>query len=136
LLALIPLRLRTVAALRIGTHLVESGHLWALDIPPEDVKTKRPLEYPLCAELSQRINVYLNQFRPRIPGAAAHDSIWAAKLGQPMSDRSIYERVVRHTCEYLGFRVNPHRFRSAAATLWSMQDPANVRGVKDLLGHA
>lgn len=28
------------------------------------------------------------------------------------------------------------RFRIAAATLWSIRDPANVRGVKDLLGHS
>jgi site-specific recombinase XerC len=136
LLALIPLRLRTVTALRIGTHLVKSGDSWALDIPAEDVKTKRALEYPLCVELSEQMNVYLNRFRPCIPGAASHDSIWAARSGQPLSDRSIYERVVRRTFEGLALRVNPHRFRHAAAALWSVQDPANVRGVKDLLGHA
>ena len=32
--------------------------------------------------------------------------------------------------------INLHRFRRAAATFWSVQDPTNVRGVKDLLGHA
>ncbi len=63
LLALIPLRLRTLGALRIGKHLVQSGDLWALDIPPEDIKTKRPLEYPISAELSGRIDLYLNKFR-------------------------------------------------------------------------
>jgi integrase len=36
----------------------------------------------------------------------------------------------------LGFAVNPHRFRHAAASLWSIRDPVNVRGAKDLLGHA
>jgi len=54
LLALIPLRRRTLAALRIGKHLVKSGNLWVLDIPAEDVKTKRALEYPLSEELSRR----------------------------------------------------------------------------------
>jgi len=29
-----------------------------------------------------------------------------------------------------------HRFRAAAGALWSVHDPASVRGVKDLLGHA
>lgn len=38
LLALIPLRLRTLTALRIGKHLVRCGNLWTLDIPAEDVK--------------------------------------------------------------------------------------------------
>jgi len=44
--------------------------------------------------------------------------------------------VRRRTRKALGFAVNLHRFRRAAATLWSRQDPANVRGAKDLLGHA
>src|SRR5262249_58552626 len=35
-----------------------------------------------------------------------------------------------------GFPVNLHRFRHAAATLWSIGEPKNVRGAKDLLGHA
>ena len=48
----------------------------------------------------------------------------------------IYKAVRRRTLRALGFSVNLHRFWHAAATLWSMRDPANVRGVKDLLGHA
>jgi integrase len=136
LLALIPLRRRTLAALRIGRHLVQSGDLWALDIPAEDTKTKRPLEYPISAELSGRIDLYLNQFRCRIRGGGAHDYLWASSRGRPMGDRSIYIAVWRRTNKTLGFPVNLHRFRQAAATLWSSRDPANVRGAKDLLGHA
>jgi integrase/recombinase XerD len=136
LLALIPLRRRTLAALRIGKHLVKSGDLWALDIPAEDIKTKRSLDCPVSAELSGRIDLYLNQFRGRIPGAAMHDYLWASDQGRPMVDGTIYNTIARCTREALGFPVNPHRFRRAAATFWSSRDPANVRGVKDLLGHA
>ena len=53
-----------------------------------------------------------------------------------MSDTIIYDAVRRRTRKALGFPVNLHRFRRAAATLWSIRDPANVRAVKDLLGHA
>ena len=136
LLALIPLRRRTLAALRIGKHLVRSGDLWVLDIPAEDIKTKRPLEYPISKELSERIDLYLNQIRPRIPGAGMHDYLWASSRARPMSDRIIYNTVRRRTRKVLGFPVNLQRFRSAAATLWSTRDPANVRGARDLLGHA
>jgi integrase/recombinase XerD len=41
LLALIPLRRRTLAALRIGKHLVKSGALWSLDIPAKEQATAR-----------------------------------------------------------------------------------------------
>jgi integrase len=136
LLALIPLRLRTLAALHIGKHLVKSGDLWVLDIPTEDIKTKRPLDYPISAKLSGRIDLYLNQFRCRIPGAAMHDYLWASSQSRPMHHGSIYNTIRRRTRDALGFQVNPHRFRHAAATFWSIRDPANVRGVKDLLGHA
>ena len=136
LLALVPLRRRTLAALRIGTHLVRSGETWLLNIPAKDTKTKRPIEYPISAELSGRIDFYLNQIRPHAPGARTHDYLWASSRARPMGDGGIYNSVRRRTRKALGFPVNLHRFRSAAATLWSAQDPANVRGVKDLLGHA
>jgi integrase len=136
LLALIPLRRRTLAALRIGKHLLKSGRLWALDIPRADTKTRHPLEYPISAELSARIDLYLSKFRCRIPGAAAHDGLWASNRGRPMDDGTIYDTVCRRTHAAFGFAVNLHRFRLAAATLWSIRDPGNVRGAKDLLGHS
>jgi integrase/recombinase XerD len=136
LLALIPLRRRTLSALRIGKHLVRSGDQWVLDIPASDIKNKRPLEYPLSAELSERVDIYLNQVRLQITGAGTHDYLWASCRGRRMSDAGIYGAVRRRTRKYLGFSVNLHRFRRAAATFWSVRDPVNVRGAKDLLGHA
>ncbi|MGA8901912.1 hypothetical protein [Bradyrhizobium sp.] len=135
LLALVPLRRRTLAVLQIGKHLVRFGKAWTLDIPAEDIKTKRPLEFSLEGELSERIDVYVNKVRSRIPGSGAHQYLWASSRG-PIGDLMIYAAVRRRTAQGLGFPINLHRFRHAAATLWSMRDPANVRGVKDLLGHS
>jgi len=53
-----------------------------------------------------------------------------------MSYDRIYKIIRRRTRDAFGFAVNPHLFRTAAGTLWSMYDPRNVRGVKDLLGHS
>jgi integrase len=136
LLALIPLRSRTLAALRIGKHLTKAGDLWALDIPASDSKSRRPLEYPISSEMSARIDVYLNEFRGHIPGADKHTSPWASNQGRPMCADAIYNAVRRRTKEALGFGVNLHRFRQAAASFWSAHDPVNVRGSRDLLGHA
>ena len=52
-----------------------------------------------------------------------------------MNGGAIYDAVRRRTLEGLGLPVNLHRFRGAAAKFWSISDPANVRGAKDLLGH-
>jgi integrase len=136
LLALIPLRSRTLAALRIGKHLVKAGDLWALDIPSSDTKSGRPLDYPISSEMSARIDVYLDQFRGRIPGVDKHAGLWPSNKGCPMCPNAIYIAVRKRTKKALGFGVNLHRFRHAAASFWSMHDPVNVRGAKDLLGHA
>jgi integrase/recombinase XerD len=136
LLAAIPLRRRTLAALRIGQHVVRTGETWALDIPAELVKTKRPLAYSTSADLSQRIDDYVENFRNRIAGALTHNAMWPSQSGRPMSYDSIYKIIRRRTQAAFGFPVNPHLFRTAAGTLWSMHDPRNVRGVKDLLGHS
>jgi integrase/recombinase XerD len=129
-LALIPLRRRTLAALRIEKQLVKVGETWALDIPAEDTKTRRALDYPVSPELSECIDVYLSKFRCRIPGADNHDGLWASNQGRSMDHGSIYHSVWKRTRQAFGFSINLHRFRHAAATFWSTQDPANVRVVK------
>ena len=94
--------------------MVKTGQLWALEIPAEDTKMQRALDYPVSPELSERIDVYLSNFRCRIPGADTHDGLWASDQGP----------------------VNLHPFRHAAATFWSIRNPENVRGAKDLLGQS
>ena len=136
LLALIPLRRRSVAALRIGQHLLKSGDLWVIDIPAHDIKTRQAIDYPVSASLSARIDRYLAKFRDVIPGASKHNGLWASNQSRPMDDSAIYDRVQRRTREGLGFPVSLYQFRHAAATFWSIHDPSNVRGVKDLLGHS
>jgi integrase/recombinase XerD len=135
-LALIPLRRRTLAALRIGRHLVKVGDLWELDIPAGDTKTRRPLDYPISKELSAHIDLYLARFRCRIPNADKHASLWSSNQGRPMCPVAIGATVHKRTKAAFGFGVNLHRFRHAAASFWSIHDPVNVQGSKDLLGHA
>jgi integrase/recombinase XerD len=136
LLAVIAVRRRTVTALRTGGQLVRSDKLWSLDIPPEDVKGKRALEFTLSADLSRRVDLYFKRFRQRIPGAERHTGLWPSNKGRPMSSNAIYNTVFKRTQKAFGFSVNLHRFRHAAGTLWSIEDPENTRGIKDLLGHA
>lgn len=136
LLALIPLRRHTLAALRIGNHLMKVGELWELEIAAADTKTRRSLDYPISQELSAYIDLYLERFREGIPGAYKHRGIWSSYRSRPMSSSAIYDAVFRRTKAAFGFGVNLHRFRHAAASFWSSHDPVNVRGAKDLLGQA
>jgi len=136
LLAVVPLRRRTLTALTIDQHLVKIREYWLLDIPAADTKMRRALEFPLPEDTSRQISLYLDRFRNMIPGANRHDGLWPSTRGRPMDSTSIYDAVRRRTMKVLGFAVNLHRFRLAAGNLWSIADPANVRGVKDLLGQS
>jgi integrase len=120
----------------MGKQLIRAGELWALDIPPEDTENDQALDFPISADLSRRIDIYLQEFRIRLPGADSHNGLWASNKRRPMSDSAIYDAVRRRTKKAFGFSVNLHRFRHAAGCFWSIQDPVNVRGVKDLMGHA
>jgi site-specific recombinase XerC len=136
LLAAVPLRKRTFAALTINQHLVKIGDCWMLDIPGADTKTRRRLEFPVPHALTDYVNLYLADFRGAITGANKHQGFWPSAKGQPMSGGAIYDAVRRRTMDRLGLPVSLHRFRAAAGNLWSISDPKNVRGVRDLLGHA
>ena len=136
LLAAVPLRRRTLAALTIDLHLVRIGDGWLLDIPAADTKTRRPLELPIPSALSEYIDLYLGNFRSAIAGANTHQGLWSSAKGRPMTGGSIYDAVCRRSNDLLGFPVNLHHFRRAAGNLWSVSDPTNVRGVRDLIGHA
>ena len=135
LLAAVPLRKRTFAALTVDQHLVKIGSGWLLDIPAADTKTRRALEFPIPDRLSEPLGLYLTKFRVEIRGANQHQGLWPSAKGCPMRGGAIYDSVRRRTLEGLGFPVNLHRFRSAAGKFWSISDPMNVRGAKDLLGH-
>ena len=135
LLAAVPLRKRTFAALTINQHLVKVGSVWLLDIPAADTKTRRAMEFPIPDTLSEPIDLYLTKFRPAITGANEHQGLWPSAKGYPMCGGAIYDAVRQRTMEGLGLPVNLHRFRGAAGNLWSISDPMNVRGAKDLLGH-
>jgi integrase/recombinase XerD len=116
ILAMIPLRRGTLAALQIGRHLIKVGDHWELDIPAVHTKTRRPLDYSIPKDLSARIDLYLERFRSRIRGSDKHAGLWSSHHSIPMRPDSINVAVQKRTKKAFGFGVNLHRFRHAAAT--------------------
>ena len=141
LLALRPLRLRNLTALRLGEHLVDHGaDGWWLLIPGTETKNKRPIEMPFPDVLLPALHQYLGQARPvlqaRSRNPAGRTALWLSLRGSPLSERGVHEIVARCTLAAFGRALSPHLFRHAAATTLAVEDPEQVRIAGPLLGHA
>jgi integrase/recombinase XerD len=131
-LALIPVRSRTLVAMRIGIHLVKTGELWGLDIPAADTKSQRPLDYPIPRELSAHIDLYLERFRSRIPGAERHTAPWASNQGRPMCARYWPHLADRRKKLMSKHQTTAH---DTSATSKQVRGPTDVELTADELEH-
>ena len=83
----------------------QSGRAVGAGYPPEDTKNDQALDFPISADLSRRIDTYLQEFRIRLPGADSHNGLWPSNKRRPMSDSAIYDAVRRRTKKAFGFGV-------------------------------
>ena len=140
LLALRPLRLANLTALRLGAHLIDRGaDGWWLLIPAAETKNRRPIEMPFPDTLMPALHKYLDKSRPLLQVRSSQQvnrtALWLSLHGELLSERGVYRIVVRHTRIAFGQPVNPHLFRHAAATTMALEDPGQVRMAGPLLGH-
>jgi integrase/recombinase XerD len=137
-----PLRMRNLCGTKIECNLVHVRQSWMLVFTSDETKTGRPLELPFPAALVPCLEEYLAVHRPillrsgRGPSSASIAALWVAHGGTPMAPLSIAERIVRRTCTAFGKSVNPHLFRDCAATAVAIAEPAQVRIITAVLGHA
>lgn len=130
-----PIRLRNLAMMLIGQHLVRVGAEWHLRFEPHETKTGQPLHLVLPGELGPSLTLYLEQIRPAIPGAASHSHLWPACKGRPMAEETIYMRVMTRSRDLFGVAINPHAFRTIAATFLAESSPEDALHARPLLGH-
>jgi len=135
LLALRPLRRRTLSRLRIGKQLQSVGNVWHLILEPEDMKNRTAVEFRFPDLLVPYLEHYLAAIRPRFLNALQHDGLWPSCKGSAMSDAGLYEAICKRTRSHFGFIVFPHAFRHAAATTTALHDPEHVGDARDLLAH-
>lgn len=146
ILAARPLRLRNLAGIEVGQHLVRIGANYVLLFAASETKTKAALEHALPPSLTQLIDRYLAYFRPilvecdgkgrnRASNTPAGRYLWISTEGSAMTAVAIYDRIVKHTAERLGGRINPHAFRHCAASSVALLDPGHLLINKSILGH-
>jgi integrase len=136
LLIMAPVRIKNLAALKVGVHLLPGRRdEMVLTLPEDEVKNGVSFEAGLPAQSVRLVELYLRSYRPLLgppdptwlfPGKAADGHKGEAGLRQQI------ENCIARRC---GLRFNPHLFRHFAAKLTLEADPAGHGQVKCFLGH-
>ncbi len=135
ILATCPVRLRNLAMMQLGRHLDQIGPEWHLSFDGGETKTGQPIHLVIPRELTPLIAVFLEKIRPTFPGAANGTDVWPACKGKPMAKETIYASVMKRTRKLFGMGLNPHAFRSIAATFLAESSPTDALYARPLLGH-
>ena len=141
LLASRPIRRKNLAQIEIGHHLRRIGDVHWLLFEAQDMKNRRSLEFPLPRQLTQPMQHYLDDIRPKLKGqhgrwkADVGRLLWVGEGGSEMKGGRISDRIYRRTDERFDHPIGPHLFRDAAATSIAELDPKHVGMIRAILGH-
>jgi len=136
LLALWPIRRRSLSALTVSQHLERRGEALNLLLHPEDTKAARADSFRIPDLIKPYFERYLIDLRPRFPGADAHDGLWPSLRGCPLQGQRLYAIVRQLTQLHLGRGMGLHDVRRAAATFLAIEAPEKVGLVPGVLQHA
>jgi site-specific recombinase XerD len=125
ILASLAPRLRSVAAMTCGQHVLVHGDGYRLVFKRRDVKNKRWIEYPIPPDLVSCARRYLEVERVELLGGKQHDWFWVNREGNKLQDIGIAGMVRRMAKARFGMVFGPHRFRHSLATTAARADPDN-----------
>lgn len=138
ILTIAPIRVKNLAAVRLGLNLVRPGGPgtnYLLVFPDCDVKNRVPLEFPLDAATSGMIDDYLHRHRPHLLRGRDHEHLFPGTLRDCKTAQDLGEQISKRIWKELGLEVTPHQFRHAAAAIMLTHEPGNYELVRRVLGH-
>jgi integrase len=144
LLIACPMRIKNLASLVIGQHLMFDGCAYCLKLTAAETKSGRPYYAAIPVELTPYMEGWLRLYRPMLQsiGTAKNQvgsiggHLWVGHSGRPMSSRAIYEQIKSRTRQAFGKAIWPHLFRDCAVTELVDCAPEEIGIAPDLLGHA
>jgi integrase len=117
LLAVCPIRLKNLAALRIGTTLRKIEDCWFITLAAADTKNKRADERKIPEYLTPAIERYLSVYRK--PAHSNETALWIGYTGRSLGYSGVEKSITASAKSELGVALSPHLFRdSAASTLY------------------
>jgi hypothetical protein len=130
------MRKRSQHALSLETQVRRVEGRWWVVLGPDDVKTGRPIEYPVPGSLQSWIERYVTVERIELLAGNASDALWINWGGKPLGERGIEKRIRWHSAKKFGPEggFGPHRFRYCIASVAPVEDPAAPVSGAALLG--
>ncbi|MCS6625397.1 tyrosine-type recombinase/integrase [Roseibacterium beibuensis] len=133
-----PFRRSNLAGLALGQNL-ELTDVWQIRIEDDDTKNGAPISCDWPPALVDALERYLKVHRETLfrgqKVKVATQALWISKQGRTMGDDAIYCQIKARTKVEFGKAINPHTFRSIAATMIAESSPAESTAIMDVLGH-
>ena len=131
-----PIRLKNLAALRLGHHLCLEGERWLCRLDASETKEKAPFVFTLPSCLDPYLATYLDRYRPLLLDGNVDDHLWISIRRTPLSGQAIYCGICSLTERVFDVRINPHLLRDCAASALATDDPEHILAIARILGHA
>jgi integrase/recombinase XerC len=142
-LALRPIRLKNLASIEIGRHMIWSDLRWTCHFPANETKERRDLRFHLPEDeaFTWALSLYLTKYRPLLLQEPAQSQrptgpLWVSLRKNRQSAQSIYWNTCRLSEAILGVRINPHLNRDCAASALSSDAPDYILAAARILGHS
>ena len=127
-------RIRTIAGLRVGRSIVRDGERFRVVFGPDQLKTRRHLEYLLPAALTRYVEHYLAVERVALLSGQRHDAFWVKRDGSALGADALAYRIRWLSQKRFGTAFGPHRFRYAVGSSMALGDPESPGIAASVLG--
>lgn len=132
LLQAVPLRLRNLAALELGRHLVRRGDRLYLVIEEDETKNRELVDVELPAQTIEIIDWYVRGYRVHLHGPG--DFLFPGEAGAKRTI-TLAGQIRKAVFAQCGLHVNAHLFRHIAAKLYLDRRPGEYEVVRQVLRH-
>jgi integrase len=157
-----PIRAKNLRQLALGKNIAFDGGQWWLALDATETKERRPDVRAIHHDLVSHLEEYLTVYRPILLGRGKHAAIgktnertqpqpdelptpkleelegplWISEQGVRMSASGIATTLGKATHEIFGVAINPHAFRTAAATTSAWHAPSTPNLASGVLNHS
>ena len=131
-----PMRMKNLAGLRLGRHIVQTrpGGVRQIVVPAEEVKNRTALAFEVSDALGDVMEVYLARCRPVLSGDP-DGFLFPARKGGAKTPAQLAAQIKRTVEQETGIDLNAHAFRHLAAKLFLAEHPGEYETVRLLLAH-